>query len=136
MAEILGIVSGAAGLTSLTLQLASGTSRLRKSYKLTKTVSVELERVARDLDFICEVAKRLHCTDDQTGQADLVVAHCKASIQALVEAIYALSQRASELDSQRGLKTSAQRLKWISSCQDDLESLRKLVVDAKANLIL
>ncbi|KAK7947960.1 uncharacterized protein PG986_008846 [Apiospora aurea] len=136
MAEVLGVVSGAAGLTSLVLQVASGTSRLRKAYKLTKKVPVEVGMVARDLDFICEVAKRLNCTDSQTGQADLIVAHCISSIQALAEAIDALSQRASDLDAQKGLKTSAQRLKWMSSCQDDLESLRKLAHDAKVNLML
>ncbi|KAK8087286.1 hypothetical protein PG994_002260 [Apiospora phragmitis] len=136
MAEVLGIVSGAAGLTSLVLQVADGTSRLRKAYKLTKRVPVEVDRVARHLDFICEVAKRLNCADEQTNQADLIVTYCRSSVQAVAEALDALSQRASDLDSQKGLKTSARRLKWMPSCQDDLESLRKLASDAKTNLMM
>ncbi|KAK8039489.1 hypothetical protein PG993_007900 [Apiospora rasikravindrae] len=136
MAEVLGIVSGAAGLTSLALQVASGTSRLRKAYKLTKRVPVEVDIVARDLDFICEVAKRLHCTDGHTNQADLIFVHCKSSIQAVVDALDALSQKASVMETQKGLRTSVQRLQWIPSCQDDLESLRKLAHDAKVNLML
>lgn len=80
MAEILGIVSGAAGLTSLALQVASGTSRLRKAYKLTKRSPVEVDMLARDLDFICEIAKSLNCTDEQTYQADLIVEYCKKGI--------------------------------------------------------
>ncbi|KAK8094824.1 hypothetical protein PG997_001509 [Apiospora hydei] len=136
MAEVIGIVSGAAGLTSLALQVASGTSRLRKAYKLTKRVPVEFDIVARDLDFICEVAKRLYCTDGQTNQADLIVVHCKSSIQAVVGALDALSQKATVTAAQKGLRTSVQRLQWVSSCQDDLESLKKLAHDAKVNLML
>ncbi|KAK8133096.1 hypothetical protein PG999_001269 [Apiospora kogelbergensis] len=144
MAEILGIVSGAAGLTSLVLQLADSTSRLRKAYKLTKKMPGEVEAVARDLDFICMVAERLHYTDSQADQprdqasdhADRIVAHYKASIQALVKAMEALSQKASSVASRKGLRTSAQRLKWMSSCEDDLESLRRLAHNAQWRLML
>ncbi|KAK8133655.1 lysophospholipase- variant 1 [Apiospora sp. TS-2023a] len=136
MAEILGIVSGAAGLNSLALQVASGTSRLRKAYKLTKRSPVEVDMVARDLDFICEIAKRLNCTNEQTHQADLIVAYCTSSIQAVVEALDALSEKASAMTSQKGLRNTVKRFEWMTCFQDDLESLRKLAHDAKVNLML
>ncbi|KAK8108044.1 uncharacterized protein PG998_010057 [Apiospora kogelbergensis] len=136
MAEALGIASGAAGLTSLVIQVASGTSRLRKAYKLTKMVPVEVDIISRDLDFICEVARRLNCTTGQTNQADLIVVYCRSSIQAVVEALNELSQKASRMAARNSLNTSVQRLKWMPSCQEDLESLRKLVQDAKQNLML
>ncbi|KAF4436320.1 hypothetical protein FACUT_6484 [Fusarium acutatum] len=71
MAELLGIVTGGAGLASLALQLVDGGQKLRQRYKNTKGFGGNITWLSEDIELICKQLMQLEASADDIMQEQL-----------------------------------------------------------------
>lgn len=71
MAELLGIVAGGAGLTSLALQLVDGGQRLRQRYKNVKGLGGNISWLSEDIELIGKQLIQLETSADDIMQEQL-----------------------------------------------------------------
>ncbi|KAK9424960.1 hypothetical protein SUNI508_13281 [Seiridium unicorne] len=135
MAEILGVVSGAAGLTSLAISIGSGAIRLHDLYKESKTVSHQIGFLIKDLEFLVVLIKALDQLDkEKSDDFSVIMGHCRNDIENIASTLTAMTEKFHSI-SPASTKTVTKMLR-LSANRKELDQLKDFIKNAKLNIML
>lgn len=133
--ELLGAVSGAAGLASLVIQLSSGVVKLRALYNQSKKLPAHIQTITDDLEFIAQFLPVLEeIVADGMQESPIVVGRCMGSAEAVAGALECLLDK---LPQTLQASSSRARIKLVMSSKtmlEDIQELQRLILDAKMNI--
>ncbi|KAK8875182.1 26S proteasome non-ATPase regulatory subunit 10 [Apiospora arundinis] len=132
MAELVGVVSGAAGLLSLAIQLASGAEKVKEAYRFSKRLPDEIKSLTEDLDFLrlfIEQPSRAHWLESSDAPE---ATYCRNRLQAVAEALDRLARSTPRDSNTSRIKSLGRMRQW----KDELESVRTKIYHAKLSLVM
>ncbi|KAH7323085.1 hypothetical protein B0I35DRAFT_192968 [Stachybotrys elegans] len=135
MAELVGLVSGAAGLTSLAITMASGADKLRKAYNKSGVLPDEVKALAEDVDFLRSSLDGLTRVQTSTSSESPELIYCRNRLQAVASALNGIPNIVSQEPVAGKTKEQLTRLKRMRHYKA-LDDIKVLVVDAKQSITL
>ncbi|KAK7990081.1 tRNA (cytosine(34)-C(5))-methyltransferase [Apiospora arundinis] len=132
MAEVFGVVSGAAGLLSLAIQLASGAEKVKEAYKLSKRLPDEIKSITEDIDFLQWFIDQLNRAHSLKSSDAPEVTYCTNRLQAVAEALDRLARKMPRDSNTSRIRSLGRMGQW----KDELESVRTKIRDAKHSLTM
>ncbi|KAM6532731.1 hypothetical protein FALCPG4_005783 [Fusarium falciforme] len=129
MAEVVGLITGVAGLTPLVAGVVGGIRRLRRIRKDSTEIPEGLDALIRELELL-QAAMTTTNTILSTFGAD----HCQESITAVVKGIEELLDKFPLKFISSGKKPKLKEAWDLRHWKEDVESLQKTVSKAKQDL--
>lgn len=131
MAEVFGVVTGAAGLISLAVQINKGIETLRDARQRADGAPAELETLTRELEFLAIVMDQV--IRKAPPSDSFIIQHCERSCDQVVRRLHSLKKMLLESSKAEGPKKIIKILafrRW----KENVDSLISCIRDAKTNL--
>ena len=128
MAELLGLVSGGAGIASLAVQIGQAVVRLKELYDCMRNAPKEVTALVDELLLLARLLERLRSDDDESDLWQECYEYCKRTRDTL-------SQLADQIATKLRTAKTRGRLKWVLN-SDSIAKQREKLDSAKTLLLL
>ena len=139
MAEVFGVVAGAAGLIPLCELMRKGIKTIKTANKNFEDAPTNLENLAAELEFLTDLAEILvtrEVTISQVyPQGTAILRHCEWSCKSVVGMLDILNTKYEEAISARRSRKTIKKFSF-RAWEDDVERLRNRMESAKQSLIM
>lgn len=133
MAEVLGIVAGAAGFVSLIIQVISGIDTLRDISNRANEAPAELDSLVAELECLKYLMEKIR--DEAVHNDDLMLQLCRESCKNVVTGLEKLHKKVPTESEGRG-QQRVLKIFTYRHWKEDVEALQQSIQGAKINLLL
>lgn len=139
MAEVFGVVAGAAGLVPLCELMRNGIKTIKNAKTNFDDAPANLEDLATELSFLTDLAEILVTREVSISQAypqgAAILRHCEWSCKSVVSMLEILNTKYDEAISARRARKTLKKF-GFRAWEDDIGRLRDRMESAKQNLIM
>ena len=131
MAEVFGVISGAAGLVSLVVEIAKGIETLRDARRRAHGAPAELESLEQELEFLTIVMPQV--IRNAPSSDSVIIQHCERSCGEVVKNLEPLKKMLLESSRAEGPKRIIKILSF-RHWKEHVDVLHRSIQGAKINL--
>lgn len=139
MAEVFGVVAGAAGLVTALKELNKGLGVLREARRQLKDAPLALDSLTAELQFLTDLVQilipREQAIKTKYPNGESILRHCVGSCQEVLKMLQELQTRHSEALTTKRQK-SVSKLSIFRNWKEDVKALQDKIVGVKQNLTL